>query len=204
MIGFLMAAFQISSHAQSRIEHGFLIHKFENINSECFKVDEDGLILVSIVYSKEKLKLGEKDLKTFSDSDKITLEVNKYRYYLMSTYERDRVGKNYVLKRVDLENSIANVELEKLKFKKLPEKSTVFECFDKIYDNVLVNKVFFSTNTLISKSLRKKEVLLQLIDDKCEIVESETLSQDISYSAQDSFLVIRNKNQIIIVCDYGK
>ncbi len=46
MIGFLMAAFQISSHAQSRIEHGFLIHKFENINSECFKVDEDGLILV--------------------------------------------------------------------------------------------------------------------------------------------------------------
>ncbi|MEN2401802.1 hypothetical protein GKZ90_0018580 [Flavobacterium sp. MC2016-06] len=197
----LLSMFCVTVSSQKSIENNIYIQSFDNQYNNLHTDNKGNLIFFDKVYSKYNLKTGLIEQNDSLTLKKISLSNQKYSYYIKITYEKDSTKRGFDLKSFNLCKTIALNGLKKIKFKKIPVQKKVFECNESRYNNVLVLKSFFLTHAFISQDDKGDKYLIKLIDENCDVLYNETCEINSLFSDEEKFLIIKNKNKIIVVYD---
>ncbi|WP_194139230.1 hypothetical protein [Flavobacterium hungaricum] len=188
-------------YSQNLILHNIFIQKLNYSADNCYKDQKGNLVFFSKVYSSDELKLGQFNMNDSVTVKKISSTKNRYSYLLKETYQKDTIENSFKLINIVVNKRIDSRDLNKIVFKKIPSVRTVFDCNENRFNNVLLLKSFFLTHSLVSEDNEAKKYSIKLIDENCNTLLDEEYDRNLLFSKDDSFLIFKNKDFLVLIFD---
>lgn len=191
----------INLYSQNLILHNIFIQKLNYSADNCYRDKKGNLVFFTEVYSPDELKLGMLSMNDSVTVKKISSVKNRYKYFLKETYQKDTIENSFKLSNIVVNKIVDSRELNKIVFKKIPSIRTVFDCNENRFNNVLLLKSFFLTHSLVSEDNDRKKYFIKLIDENCNIVLDEEYERNLLFSKNDSFLILKSNDYLILIFD---